>query len=72
MTTSQGPNTADAADAAGPSHYDNVAETYEDAFFYEDNSPFQEWMLQQVLAHLGLAEHHRVRPTHSRGVAPIT
>jgi hypothetical protein len=72
MATSRGPNTADAADATGPSHYDNVAETYEDAFFYEDNSPFQEWMFQQVLAHLGLAEHHRVRRNHSRGVAPIT
>jgi hypothetical protein len=53
-------------------HYDNVAETYEDAYFYEDNSPFQQWMLQQVFAHLRLAEHHRVRrkTVHAQACAP--
>jgi len=41
------------------SHYADVAEGYEDAFFYKSGSDFNDWYLNEVLTDLNLLPEHR-------------
>lgn len=42
------------------SHYDEIAERYEDVLFYDPDSPYHCWLVERVLAHLELQPRHRL------------
>uniref|UniRef100_A0A0G4HK52 Uncharacterized protein n=1 Tax=Chromera velia CCMP2878 TaxID=1169474 RepID=A0A0G4HK52_9ALVE len=45
---------AEVSDEGSPEHYSTVATTYEGAFFYEDGSPYQQFLLEKTLLYLDL------------------